>query len=727
MPPPTNWVDEFAPPFMGLDCGYKAEDTDKSAGVLTSTWFGELYQHSNFNVLGTYLNHGVSTTTGSTTKYTHNSWTRSLKVLTEQGWGIVIFYVGLNPGIAPSPTTWNMNSPSAATTKQALTTGTRHGKHIKVAVSKLLDDQKIDNSGCVVYLDNEGGVLKPAWRTYYNAVFEEMRKPGPDSCQPVRPGLCARDQSGGVPNASEMLDSNPDLFVWLLDHHHEAQKGRRINKDKVGNIPDEVGDTIHLNPQLFEIRVRRRNDISSGRTITNIPVGCQGFPNYELHDPWADEKRRDDPNALLNNYPHMPTRALTNILTRQTPWDFDMSFVRDPRYPQASPRVRCLNSTICLGFFAKIQKQMLVTVSNAAGPVTLTGALVKPDSPLILLDEQTLFTLDTSGNIVMSSFGGKPPAWTPFVDVTSGAVVPPLRRSRALRATKLPDGSIHLFYIARDLRFRTLVRRTITSQWTKPTALVPVNVPMVHAFTNFAILADTARPRTIAIVSISETGHLQLTTYAPAPSANGTPILWNMTLENQTRPPALLQGTSIIAFNTNHSSALIFTISRTLMLTMFTSILGSKWSGPIMLGDAVNDRLFAHSRLAYKIVNPTLVQIAATSYEAEPVVYTIAFDSKPQTWGLATLPTMISRTRNPEAFPRVKTKPPSLGPQMPLRQGEADAREWSINPFGDLDFVADPSGTGQTVLAIPGSGPDCAVNVLYRRIAVVNEDWYLRA
>jgi hypothetical protein len=103
-------------------------------------------------------------------------------------------------------------------------------------------------------------------------------------------------------------------------------------------------------------------------------------------------------------------------------------------------------------------------------------------------------------------------------------------------------------------------------------------------------------------------------------------------------------------------------------------------------------------------------------------INTIPFDSNTKTWGLATLPTAISQTRNPELFPRTKTKPPALGTQMPLRQGEADARQWSINPFGDLDFAIDPSGVKQAVLVIPGLGPDTAVDELYRRIAVVNED-----
>jgi hypothetical protein len=734
--PAINRVDEYAPPFMGLDCGFKAEDNTKAAGALTSSWFEELYSHSNFNFLGAYLTHGVSMNTGSTTNFTDNPWTNSLKTLSEQGWGVILFYVGLNPGIDPSPATWDKDSPSAATTKEARKTGTRHGKHIKVAISKLLTKHKTDNNGCVVYIDNEGGILKPAWRTYYNAVFEEMRMPGPENCQPVRPGLYARDQAGwtdqrGVthpaqPNASEMLDSNPDLLVWLLDHHDEAQAGRRINKDKVGKIPDEVGDNIHLNPQLFEIRARRRNEISSGRTITDIPVGCQGFLNYELHDPWADEKRANNPNAPLNNYPRMPTRALTTKLTPQTPWDFDMSFVRDPRYPVASPRVRCRNSTICRGFFAKIEKQMRVTVSNAAGTVTLTGAQVEPDAPLLLADEQTLFTIDTAGNIIMSTFGGNPAAWTPFVNLTSGNIAPPLRRSRAMRANKLPDGSIHLFYIARDLSFQTLIRHDPSSQWAGPTSVVPVTIPMIHAFTNFAVTTDIAKPRSIDLIAISETSHLQLTAYTPAPSANATPLLWNQTLENQTRPPTLLQGTSIIAVNPHPLSTLNFTVSRTLMLSMFATVLGAKWTGPTTLGDPARDRLFAHTRLAYNVINPTLVQVGAICYEGDPVVYTIAFDNNTKTWGLAALPTAISTTRNPELFPRTKTKPPALGPQMPLRQGEADARQWSINPFGDLNFAIDPSGTKQTVLVIPGSGSNTAVDVLYRRIAVVNEDWYLR-
>jgi hypothetical protein len=77
------------------------------------------------------------------------------------------------------------------------------------------------------------------------------------------------------------------------------------------------------------------------------------------------------------------------------------------------------------------------------------------------------------------------------------------------------------------------------------------------------------------------------------------------------------------------------------------------------------------------------------------------------------------------SFPGNKTKS-RAGPGMPLRAGEADARQWSTNPFGDLCFGPDPSGTGQLVLMCPGSGPDNAVGVMYRRYGVPNEDWYRR-
>lgn len=723
-------VDEYAAPFMGVDTSRKANDN--ASWGLRAPWFNELYNHSNFSFLGVYLTHeaipkNAKDLYSSTSRFNGNNWTKSWETLRKQGWGCWFIYAGYTPGDNPN------NSPPAGknwTVEAAKADGIRHGTHIKVAISEFLTKYSSDNAGSTVFLDNEGAPLNDQFKAYYNSVFEELRKPGPGDCQPVRPGFYARDQnafkkSPAVPNASEMLDANPDIFIWLLDHHWEAASGKRINKDRMRPIPQEIGDRLYLDPINFDIRARRRNDITSGHTVTNIPVGIQGFLNY-CKDPWAKKKRAKDPDAPLDNWPNMPTRALTKELTPVNPWDFDMSFVRDPRYPEASPRVRSLNGTVARGSYVKPEMRMEVVMSHIGVSPGLTGSIVEPDAPLLLPDENTVISLDTSGNIVTSSLAGNPPAWSPLTTVVSAALASPLRRSRALAAIKLPDNSMHVFYIGRDLSFQTLQRSAPNATWQGPNSVFSKPIRAIHAFCNIACTIDISRPHTVALITISETSHLQLTAYGPPPSANATPFVWNNTVENQMTPPTLLLGTALLAITPHPTANLVFAVSRSLRLTLFSNQISQGWSGPIVLGDATTDKVFAHTRLACNIVSPTLVQVAAISYEGDPVIYILTFDSQSKTWGLAVPPTAISKARNPETFPRRRTKPPNLGPLMPLGKGELDARQWSTNPYGDLNFGLDPSGTGQMVLMCPASGPDNAVGVLYRRFGVLNEDWYLR-
>jgi hypothetical protein len=91
----------FAASFMGVDRSKKANDS--SRGSPRSAWFEELYERSNFSFLGVYLTHGPIgkidwTRYTSASRKTTNNWTKSWKVLRQQGWGCCVFYVGYSPG-----------------------------------------------------------------------------------------------------------------------------------------------------------------------------------------------------------------------------------------------------------------------------------------------------------------------------------------------------------------------------------------------------------------------------------------------------------------------------------------------------------------------------------------------------------------------------------------------------------------------------------------------------
>ncbi|KAH7071781.1 hypothetical protein FB567DRAFT_554416 [Paraphoma chrysanthemicola] len=726
-------VDVYAPAFMGLDTRGKSSDSSRSINAKNSAWFEELYAHSNFSVLGVYLNHSVTLDTGKNGifKDDDSHWMESLKTLCEQGWGIIFFYVGLlkddsgstgpeNPIFGPRA--WNVKSPSAAVLRQASEAGKQHGKHVKIGISKLLTKHKIDNNGSVVYIDNEYGLLNPAWRRYYNAMFEEMRTPGPKDYQPVRPGLYARDQNG-MPNASELQDSNHDLFTWVLEYYDEGIKARRIDKDKVANIPDEVGDNLHINPQWFEMAGRRRTDVSSGRSITRISVGSQCLLNYATKDPSEAEKRAKDPNAKLEAYPRMPTQKLGN-LTPQTPWDFDCSHVRDPRYPVASPRITGESAVplILRGVHEKINKQMRVDLFTGVEWVALAETKIEPDAPILFPNSESVLSIDGNGRIVFSTTSGDLKSWSPW-SVVMQPNARPMRRSRAMCAKETTAGALCVFYIATDLSINAIVREKPGAQWLPAAPVLDTQIPIIHAFSNIA--AVTNGSSSVSILTISETSHLQLTTFRPAASANAAAFTTNQTLENQKLPPSLFQGTAIVAARPHELSALIFAVTRTHMLAMFSSVPGQAWKRPTIVGRAPNDRLFAHTRLAVHVESPLIIQVAAISYEGDPVVFTIRFDAEVREWKLAE-PGSVRMVANPMVFRRVKTGPKNLGPAMTLNRGESDAQLWSINPYGDINFGVDPSGTKLVVLMIPGTGPDTALDVLYRRIGVSNEDWYRR-
>jgi hypothetical protein len=201
-------------------------------------------------------------------------------------------------------------------------------------------------------------------------------------------------------------------------------------------------------------------------------------------------------------------------------------------------------------------------------------------------------------------------------------------------------------------------------------------------------------------------------------------ILENITSGNQ---PALLLGTALLAVSPNPTTTLVFGVSRLLFLTLFVCVNGT-WSGPIYPPQLSGNKVFAHTRLAYNIINPTTIQVVAISYQGVPAIFLYTYDSRNKAWNLAAPANMtFAPDSQMRSFPRVRGTARNPGPPMPLRQGEMDARLWSINPFSDLNFGVDPSHTGETVLMCAGAGPGNAVGVLYRRIWRDNEDWYLIA
>jgi hypothetical protein len=741
-------VNEFATPFVGVDRNEKApvgaRDSRGKQGP-NSAWFNDANSHSNFRFLSIYLTHppippNPSTSYTDTSCHVGNQWVRSWKELLGQGWGAFFVYAGYTTLGHESDT--NRRPNDFANTGNPQRYGKLHAQHAKIAIAEFYTKYKIDNDGAVVFLDNEGGKL---WEDtnlllYYNAFFEEMRKPGPKKCQPIRPGLYAWGR-----NSCELVSANPDLFVWWLDGRFREVAVRKNNNEMYA-IPKESKDFLYLEPEKFPLRAAEFT-INSGAKITLLPTGIQGLLNYARRDPFAAGKikawqdagsPRNNP-PKFDNFPNLPVGAVTPNFLPMTPWDLDMSFGRDPRYPQASPRIAVdpSGSQVARGTYTRTDKRMVTTLLEAGKPFTFQGTFLEPEAPVLLATPDTCVSLDTSGALVYSDRSNAG-AWSPFTALLSNPGKILLRRARALKCSWLLDGSIHLFFISRDQLLFAVSRSTQTSPWVGPTQL---HKTAVHGFSNLTVAGPIVGPGlSINLFHISNEGLLSQTRYTPPNTSSGTITATFSYIEPfPSNAQALCLGTSLIAFSPHFSTSLVFGISRqSLLLTMFVYNANSNiWSVAQPLGSIDTHKLFVHSRLAASqptSANPLHVQVAAVSYKGTPIILNIigtknSIPDKLPTWDLAPQPGPILSM---ETFPRQR---PPTPPSQPATEvpGTTSAEQWTINPFSDVCFGFDPTFdpkaapkgvTAERVLVIAGTGPDGAVGVLFRRVRLASEDWF---
>jgi hypothetical protein len=775
---PKVVIGTFSPAYMGVDTGSKGADVgdvkvktrvgtaangDPVYAMIVppiqSRSFAELREHSNFDHLGIFLTGEEPKVTPDkplsfkphytdASMHVSNQWVNSWPTLRRQGWGGWFIYAGYTNSESK-----HNKKPDHFNAAMAKEHGRLHAQHIKTILFNLSIARDEDNSGATVFMDCEGHELDDNLIIYYHEVFRELRKPGPAQCQPARPGLYTRNVEE-APNSLEMIDRNPDLFIWEIQFHRNL-----LQKDNKGNglpIPIEKDEMVLLDVKKCTIEARQRKNVKSRRMVANAPVGVQAIINYGpipkdqlVGSPARIQAVKNEYEAVygqLNWWRGMPTKTIGKYLEPYSPWDFDLSFVRDARYPHANPRIAAFSTTVMQGDYVKNENRMRVLTGAKETSTAMEGSQLQPEAALILANERTFLTLDVRGELVVSTRGlGQRSMWEVIVPLLSQPPAIPLRRARGIAGSV--GKWLHVAYIARDLSLQVVYRPEVTKPAIGPVALLeaPQQPVKAHAFSNIAMTSRDASGEVFVTYTISASGQLMATTFRVQPKL-GPPLVQvdlldkgsdtdNLDENDDPRlAPTLLQGTALAAISPTPNFSLVFGVSRKLTLYFWSARFLQAWQGPV--GQRQNPwrgphrtidypifRLFPHTRLAVRAYTPNVIIVAAISYQVKPVLLTLVYDVNTGEWNppIAGSPMReLPRERNK----RSKTK---------LQDGEADASEWGINPYGDLAFGLDPLGSGNTVLMCAGIGPpvqggfQSRVGILYRRVDIQygDEDWYL--
>jgi hypothetical protein len=400
---------------------------------------------------------------------------------------------------------------------------------------------------------------------------------------------------------------------------------------------------------------------------------------------WSSDKKQ-------KIYRYMPLNDLKG-LPKRVDWDFDVSFVRDPRYPHGEPRFSVQGKNIVRGVFRKIDISMGATVTNFGGttlqtPNALAGSLLEGEAPLSFLPAGEVFSIDQKGVIVSSkpTLDGK---WTPFTAISTSptpSASDTLRRMRAVHVESRGTDA-YLFYISKQFQFVT--KRRIggrTGRWSNAAVMGPTSPKDgPHHLTNMAV---TSTRQSIDVFFINAKGLLTATSPLLS-SSSAFPAQKTQTLERQ---PSLLIGTALAAISPTDNFTLIFGVSRKLQLSMAVRQANNGWSALTTLGRA-KDRVFAHSRLfAFATAKDRATVYVGCITDANiPCVYTIRVQKteKTQQWKFQ------DRKEYPKTSGPVPKNWQDPSPNGPL----SEAFGYDINPFGDVRLFEDAQGV---VLAVVG-------------------------
>jgi hypothetical protein len=647
-----------------------------------NNWWQQLYNKSNFSFVGVYLTAGpispnvkddYSVASGNVGKH----WTREFPNIQNQGWGFAFFYTGYSSGVEIVAQGWPTDdhkyvSPPASIENDiplARERGVLHARHIKTIVR----DFGPGSEGSVVYVDNEDHGIRLPWLwAYYDAMFEEMRTQGPGGLPAVRPGLYAASVA-----AAQAMPNNPDLFVWHVSVTNQT-----------GNPWTQPANNIELDLTPFPMKAFRHN---REREIM-LTVGRQGRLNFNSKMPKP-------------NLPNLPG---------QRPWDFDMSFVREPRYPVANPRIRFFGTFLMRGIFQKDPRGMVIREINNTNTQDIPAKiLAEPEAPLFLTHRPELFTVNTN-EALASSTRIDDRSWSQLTSLPTTPTDPPLRRIRAFNVIALGPSDLHLFYISVSheiiARRRTGPVPGTIYPWSAPARMCP------HLRAHpFSTLSCSSSPTSISVFFIDQAQVLQVATWSSTTSKTypGSTSLALHQAPPAGTPPGLLLGTAMRTSMPSDRQQALFAISHSsLRLTVVIFTDGLNWGPLIPLGETNTDKIFAHSRLATFAQSAAVIRVAAISQNGDPCIFTLTLTGNTAVAAKAVL------GHHAEATPAAWGTGAALETRLSAAGATAAARYFDINPFGDLALGM--VGTSLTLTCV-GTRPG-RVAILQKKVDVI-ADW----
>ena len=505
--------------------------------------------------------------------------------------------------------------------------------------------------GAVVFLDNEDSnstILPQNLIDYYNALFAEMVRPDPNlaSC---RPGLYGH----GTP-LSTMLRSRKDLYLWdvWLD----------TSTTTTSNAP--FGATLPLN---VDPATRMH------KAYIASPVGAQAFIAWPIGRQFRFYTGK------------MPLRAVTPPGSAAQwaaidTWDYDASFVRNPAFPEAEPRIAVL---------PRAGQPLLVTstfVPRAAGPPATppmsqlsslaasgatripfaNGVTAEPDAPLLLFNaaaEVRLCTILNGGSLGVGSLGPSG-VWT-AIDTIQGTV-PAIRRIRSMAGFSRNNTESTVFYAGADNQVY-VKRKQGTANW-EDAAVISRN--RVHPLSR---LVACARGTTVFEVYFLDLAGLLTNSFFTVgvltwPAFAGSNV--------ETTPSLLPDGSLAISAPTA-DTVLVFGVGLDLRLTFGAFVQGQGFSGMLSMGQP-QDLIGTHTRLAVNKINDTTVEVIALTDAGQAAIYQVQRTGS--TW-------------TPQ--PRVVIPDPIAlsGPIPTVPRGAVvqAADGFRINPYGDLSLFRGPA------------------------------------